>query len=300
MTDTTPIPMTADIEVDAQPSDDDERLWSVTTILKSFGDSEGLIQWTAAETAKAAIGSLPTLQAMADDNPDAAVDWLKQARFRSKPGTRSATKLGQDVHACCEMYVVTGQRPAPGTALPNGTLDAEVEPYLDSFELWLDRFQPQYTAAEVVVYNERYGYAGQADGYATVEGTPVIIDYKSAKESFDARGNRRKPWTDVAMQLAGYRHAPKAAVWRARRFESYGRRYYLLNAEERELAVPTPTVDGGLVIHLTPQHCDVYPVDCGDAVFDAFLYAIEGARWTSVTSKKVLGKPLALMDQATR
>lgn len=298
MTDTTAIPMTAEVEVDAQPSEDDERLWSVTTILKSFGDSEGLIQWTAAETAKAAVGSLATVHAMAEDNPDAAVEWLKQARFRSKPGTRSATKLGQDVHACCETYVVTGKRPAFGTPLPNGTLDAEVEPYLDSFELWLERFQPEYVAAEVVVYNERYGYAGQADGYAVVEGTPCIIDYKSAKESFDTRGNRRKPWTDVAMQLAGYRHAPKAAVWRARRFESYGRRYYLLNADERELAVPPPTVEGGLVIHLTPDHCDVYPVDCGDSVFDAFLYAIEGARWTSVTSKRVLGAPLALMDKA--
>lgn len=296
----TTIPMTAEAEVDVQPTDDDERLWSVTTILKSFGDSEGLIQWTAAETAKAAVAKLSTLKAMADDDPGSAVEWLKQARFRSAPGTRSATKLGQDVHACCEMYVVTGKRPALGTPLPNGTLDAEVDPYIDSFELWLDRFQPEYIAAEVTVYNEQFGYAGTADGYAVVQGTPVIIDYKSAKDSFDARGNRKKPWTDVAMQLAGYRHAPKAAVWRARRFENYGRRYYLLNADERELAVDTPAVEGGLVIHLTPQHCDIYPVDCGDAVFDAFLYAIEGARWTSVTSKRVLGQPLALMDQGAR
>lgn len=296
----TTIPMAADVEIDVSPADDDDRLWSVTTILKSFGDSEGLIQWTAAETAKAAVTSLPTITAMAEDDPVAAVDWLKQARFRPAKGARSATKMGQDVHACCEMYVVTGKRPELGTPLPNGTLDAEVEPYIDSFELWLDRFQPEYIAAEVTVYNERYGYAGTADGYAKVQGTPVIIDYKSAKESFDARGKRKRPWTDVAMQVAAYRHAPKAAVWRARRFESYGRRYYLLNAEERELAVPTPEVEGGLVIHLTPQHCDVYPVDCGEEVFDAFLYAVEGARWTSVTSKRVFGEPLALMDKAAR
>ena len=293
----TKIPMTAEAEHDAQPTDDDNRLWSVTTILKSFGDSEGLIHWTAEETAKAAVGSLKTLTAMAADDPDAAIEWLRGARFRASRGQRSATKLGQDVHSACELYVVTGKRPDPGTPLPNGVLDAEVAPYIDSFELWLDRFQPAYTAAEVVVYNERYGYAGQTDGYATVQGTPVIIDYKSAKTSFDGRGNRRKPWTDVAMQLAAYRHAPKAAVWRARRFENYGRRYYLLNAEERELAVDTPSVDGGLVIHLTPDHADVYPVDCGPDIFDAFLYAIEGARWTSVTSKRVLGEPLALMDR---
>jgi hypothetical protein len=289
--------MTAEAEQDAQPTDDDDRLWSVTTILKSFGDSEGLIHWSVDETAKAAVSNLNTLTAMAKDDPDAAVEWLRGARFRASRGQRSATKLGSDVHTVCEQYVVTGRRPDPGTPLPNGVFDAEVAPYIDSFELWLDRFQPSYTAAEVVVYNERFGYAGQADGYATVQGTPVIIDYKSAKLSFDGRGNRKKPWTDVGMQLAAYRHAPKAAVWRARRFENYGRRYYLLNDEERELAVDTPTVDGGLVIHLTPDHADVYPVDCGADVFDAFLYAIEGARWTSITSKRVLGEPLALMDK---
>lgn len=296
----TTIPMSAEAEVDAQPTDDDDRLWSVTTILKSFGDHEGLIQWTAGETAKAAVGSLSTIQAMAEDNPDAAVEWLKQARFRPAKGARSATKLGQDVHACCEMYVVTGKRPDVGTPLPNGELDAEVEPYLDTFELWLERFQPGYVAAEVTVYNEQFGYAGTADGYAVVQGTPVIIDYKTSKESFDARGKRKRPWTDVAMQLAAYRAAPKAAVWRARRFESYGRRYYLLNTDERELAVPTPEVEGGLVVHLTPQHCDVYPVDCGESSFEAFLYAVEGARWTSVTSKRVFGEPLALMDRGAR
>jgi hypothetical protein len=296
----TTVPMAHDVEVDAQPREDDARLWSVTTILKSFGDSEGLIYWTADQTARAGVTSLDTVQAMARDDPDAAVAWLRDARFRAAKGARSATRLGSDVHACCEQYVVTGKRPERGMPLPNGELDDEVEPFLDSFELWLDRFQPAYVAAEVTVYNERYGYAGTADGYAVVQGTPVIIDYKSARESFDGRGKRKRPWTDVAMQIAAYRHAPMAAVWRARRYESYGRRYYLLDADERELAVPTPEVDGGLCIHLTPHHCDVYPVDCGESVFEAFLYAVEAARWSAVTSKRVLGEPLALMDKGAR
>jgi hypothetical protein len=61
------------------------------------------------------------------------------------------------------------------------------------------------------------------------------------------------------LQLAAYRHAEFAAVWRARRFEQYSRRYYLLNPEERAMALPMPKTDGGLVIHITPEHCDVYP-----------------------------------------
>lgn len=294
---TTAIPMAADVEVDAAPQADDERLWSVTTILKAFGDSEGLIYWTAEETAKAAVTGLKTVTAIAADDPDAAIEWLRSARFRTTKGQRSATRLGTDVHAACEAYVVTGRRPEPGTPLPNGVLDDEVDPFVDSFELWLERFQPAYTAAEVTVYNERFSYAGTADGYATVEGVPVLLDYKSSRQDLDGRGNRRKPWTDVALQMAAYRYAPTAAVWRARRYEQYSRRYYLLNADERELAVPTPEVEGGLCIHLTPHHCDIYPVDCGTQVFDGFLYAIEAARWSTVTSKTVLGEPLALLNK---
>lgn len=278
------------------PADDDERLWSVTTILKAFGDSEGLIYWSVNETAKAAIKGIKTLNTLIDDDEARALEWLAAARFRGGKGERSATKLGEDVHAACEQYVVTGKRPPPGDPLPNGEMDQEVEPYIDSFELWLDRFQPEYTAAEMTVYNPEYGYAGTLDGHVIVDGTPVIIDYKTSKQSFDGKGKRKRPWVDGALQLSAYRYAPLCAVWRARRFEQYSRRYYLLNVDERELAVPTPVTDGGLVIQLTPQHCDVYPVDCGPDVFEAFLYAIEAARWSMFTSKKVLGEPLALLD----
>ena len=278
------------------PGDEDERLWSVTTILKAFGDSEGLIYWSVNETAKAAIKGIKTLNTLISDDEEQALEWLTGARFRGGKGERSATKLGEDVHAACEQYVVTGKRPALGDQLPNGQVDAEVEPYIDSFELWLDRFQPEYIAAEMTVYNPEYGYAGTLDGIVKVDSTPVVIDYKTSKQSFDGRGKRKKPWVDVALQTSAYRHAPLSAVWRARKFEQYSRRYYLLNGDERELAVPTPHTDGGLVIQLTPQHCDVYPIDCGPDIFEAFLFAIEAARWSLFTSKKVLGEPLALLD----
>lgn len=296
-----PINTAPDLVADAvitvpAPDDADERLWSVTTILKAFGDSEGLIYWSVAETAKAAVKGIKTLTTLIAEDEADALEWLSGARFRGGKGERSATKLGEDVHAACEQYVVSGRRPATGDPLPNGAVDAEVAPYISSFELWLDRFQPEYTAAEMTVYNPEYGYAGTLDGHVVVDGTPVILDYKTSKQSFDGRGKRKRPWVDVALQMAAYRFAPMTAVWRARRFEQYSRRYYLLSPDERELAIPTPATEGGLVIQLTPQHCDVYPVDCGPDVFEAFLYAIEAARWSMFTSKKVFGDPLALLD----
>lgn len=299
MTDITPLPLTAEAETTANPTPDDERLWSVTTIIKAIGSDEGLIHWSADETAKAAIRSEKTWRAIQEESGDAeAIAWLAQARFKGAKGERSATKLGSAVHTAIEQWIVNGTRPTPDTSLGEyGFIDDEVVPYLDMFDRFLDRFQPTFEAAEMTVYHPGYGYAGTLDGIATIEGTRVIIDYKTAKQSFDGRGNRKKPWADVALQLAAYRHAEFAAVWRARRYEKYSRRYYLLSQEERALAVPVPATDGGLVVHLTPDHCDVYPVECGDEVHTAFLYAIEAARWSYEMSKGVIGSPIALMDK---
>jgi hypothetical protein len=294
------IPMRAVAEVLSSMNPDDKRFYSVTTILKSVGSDEGLIYWSADETAKAAVNSRKTVEALLEDEgPAAAIAWLREARFRGAKGERSATSLGSAVHACAEYYVVTGQRPPMGMRLGDklGVVDDEVQPYIDCFEMFLDKFQPEFTAAEVTVYNTTYGYAGTADGWANVQGVPVILDYKTSKKSEDTKGRRKKPRPEVALQLSAYAAADFAAVWRARRMEKYSSRYYLLNEQERALAAPVPETQGGLVVFLTDKHCDVYPVEVGQDTFEQFLYCIESARWDNEVSRKVLGAPLALLDR---
>ncbi|MFI0433970.1 MAG: hypothetical protein ACH36H_12630 [Candidatus Nanopelagicales bacterium] len=266
-----------------KPADDDERHWSVTTILGCL-KAEGLLYWTAEEAAKAAVNSAASLQArIEEEGREAVIKWLRDARFRRAKGERTAAELGTEVHAACEAYALTGQRP---------DVDAEVQPFLDQFDRWAQEFQPVYQAAEVTVYSPSYGYAGTCDAFLTVGGVRCIVDYKSSRKSFDNRGNPTTPYPEVALQLAAYRHAEMAAVWRPRRMEQYRRRYYLLGAAEREMAVPVPEVDTGLVIHITPDHCDAYPVECGPDIFESFLFVQEAARWQFQTSKTVIGRPL--------
>jgi hypothetical protein len=266
-----------------KPGDDDQRMWSVTTLIGCL-DKPALIYWAAEETAKAAVQSLRSVHAMVDEQgADAAVEWLKGARFRRTKGQRTAVELGTAVHAACEQYVITGERP---------DVDAEVAPFLDRFDAWCDEFQPEYQAAEVTVFSPTYGYAGTCDAFLTVGGVRAIVDYKSTRKSVDAKGNPTSPYPEVSLQLAGYRYADIAAVWRPRRFEKFRRRYYLLSPEERALAVPVPEVDTGLVIHLTPEHCHAYPVKCDEEVFESFLAVIDAARWSFEISKDVIGQPL--------
>lgn len=283
----------------------DVQMWSVTTIIGCL-DKPALMYWAAEEAAKAAIANERTWKALLDEQgQEEAVKWLRDARFRRPKGLLSATSLGTVVHGGCEQYVLTGVKPDLDalTALvkiesPKMTAEqarasaAEAVPFIDRFSEWLDRFQPSYQAAEVVVYHPTYGYAGQTDAFLTVDGFRAIVDYKSSRKDVDARGQLTSPYPEVALQLSAYRHAEFAAVWRPRRFEKFRRRYYLLSEAERAMAQPVPEVDGGLCIHITPERCEAYPVRCDETVFQAFLFVQEAARWSFQTSNTVIGPML--------
>lgn len=288
----------------AKPDDGDLTLWSVTTIIGAL-DKPALLYWSAEETAEAAIDNLATWQAMLADRGRAeAVKWLRDARFRRPKAKLSAANLGTVTHRVCEEYALTGTRPdrerIAGLVRATGGEQVDVDgesrivlQLLRQFDGWLQRFTPAYQATEVCVYSPTYGYAGQTDGFITINSTRLIIDYKSSREPVDSKGNPKTPYPEqVGLQLAAYRHAEFAAVWRPRRMEKFRRRYYLLGEAERAMAEPVPEVDGGLCIQITPESCEAYPVRCDQEVHRAFLYTIEVFRWIQETSKTVMGPAL--------
>jgi len=268
-----------------KPDDTDQRLWSVTTIIDQSSSNRGLIEWAAGETARAAVAGRKTVDAIiGDDGPDAAVSWLIGARDRPRKGQRTAKQLGSEIHHAIETYALTGQRP---------DVDDEIRPFLDQFDNWAQRFSPAYEAAEMTVYRPDYGYAGTLDAVMKLDGATVICDYKTSKRDRDDRGKLRTPWPDVALQLAAYRHASFAAAWRpVRRWSYFRRRYYLLSGDETADTVDIPSVEGGLCLYITPERCEAYPVRCDETVYDAFLYAVERARWALDTSRHVIGEPI--------
>ena len=81
-------------------------------------------------------------------------------------------------------------------------------------------------------------------------------------------------------------------MWRPRRLEKFRRRYYLLGPDEQAIAQPVPEVDTGLVIHITPEACEAFPIACGEDVFEAYLAVQDAARWAFQTSRTVMGAPL--------
>lgn len=298
----------------AEQTPDDLILWSVTTITGCL-KAEGLMYWAAEQAALAAVHQQATWRGMLeDDNSDcshldadscAAVKWLRDARQRPRKDRLSDAAMGTALHKALEDYSVSGKRPTPselediisvvgGITVNVDNETAVLSSMVDSFDRWAQAAQPEYIAAEVVVYSPTYGYAGTADGFMRLDGVPLIFDYKSSRKSRDGRGKPKTPFPEVALQLAGYRFGEFAAVWRPRRTERFFRRYYLLSPEERAMAVPVPEVEGGVAIMVTPETCTAYPVRCDEAVFDSFLYVLEAARWHFDMSRDVVGGPLLL------
>ena len=304
--------MTTDTAALGQPAEDVKReepddlvLWSVTTIIGVL-EKPALLYWSAEEAAKAALASMRSLPArVEEEGEEAVVKWLRDARFRRPKDRLSNADLGTVFHDAAQTYALTGTRPtldeihqlvrAKGGPTFEG-VEAEadmVSRFLDRFDGWLQRFTPSYQATEVTVYSPTYGYAGTADGFLTVDGFRAIIDYKTTREPFDARGKPKTPYPEqVGLQLAAYRYAEGAAVWRPRRTEKWKRRYYLLSPLERELAQPVPEVDGGLVLQVTTESCEAFPVRCDTEVHRAFLHAMECFRWVNHTSKSAMAPPL--------
>lgn len=288
----------------AKQKTDDLVLWSVTTIIGVL-DKPALMYWASEMTARAAIASARSLSArLQEEGEETVVKWLRDARFRKPADRLSATDLGTCFHGAAESYALTATRPdadwlenrvrqAGGPKFTAVTEEAAVlSKMLDQFDGWLSRFTPSYQATEVCVMSPTYGVAGTADGFLTIDGTRFIFDIKTSRETLDSQGNQRSPYPEVALQLAGYRFAELAAVWRPRRTEKWRRRYYLISADERAMGVPVPEVDTGLCLHVTPGSCEGYPIRCDEEVYRSFLFVLEAARWQLEMSKSVIGFPL--------
>lgn len=281
------LPLLGEPPVDVQPDEQDARYWSVTTLIGAL-DKPALQPWAALRTAEAAVDDMAIwTHRLEHEGRASAIDYLKNSRFRGAgKGARSATDLGKAVHAACEHAAIHGQ------FLPMHANDTELRPFLLQFRRFLKDFEPKYIAAEVTVFSPTYGYAGTCDAFMEIDGVRYIVDYKTSREDLDARGNPKGPYPEVALQLAAYRYAELAAVWRARAHLQQKRRYYLLSETERSLAVPVPEVDHGLVIYLTPERYGVYPVRCDESIHDLFLAVIDAARFVLDVGSTVIGNPL--------
>lgn len=286
---------------EAKREPEDLVMWSVTTIIGVL-DKPALIPWAVGVTAERTIEKLPIILArLESEGAEEAVRYIKGLRWQTD-GRLADTELGTVAHGLFDSYALTGVRPevvaelhpkfpVDGSLLHDDDVFALLR-MLEQFDRFLDQYQPDYLATECVVFHPDQGYAGQVDAFLALDDVPLIADYKTSRKTYDTKGNIRTPYPEVALQLAAYRYATHAAVFRARRYTSRSRRYYLLSPAERAAALPVPEVEGGIVIRITPEHLGVYPVMCGPDQYERYRFCQEVARWSFNQAAHVVGNPM--------
>lgn len=251
-------------------------------IAMALGTSKPLVEWNVATVCETAYDKLKTLQAFREDDDRAgAIKWLKDSRWTK---TKEAAARGTEVHAAAEQLALG--------AIPE--VPPHLEPYVEQYRKFLEDFEPEFLMAEAPVYNVSAGYAGTLDAVATIQGKTVVCDIKTTPYGPHATNDSgkpksRPPYSEVALQLTGYRHAELVGLLADRREINY-RRYYVMSPDMH--TEPMPETEGGVCIVVSPEDYMVVPVDTSERIWKACRHMIEVARFQVETSKTVFGPPV--------
>ena len=250
------------------------RLWSVTTITKEGLPSAALLGWAVKATAEWVVDNADAVRVMAESDRDAALDVVKQARYRK---TGPAAARGTALHKAAEALSY-GETPE---------IEPFHQPWLDIYRQFLDDHQPEFEMAEAPVYNLTYAYAGTLDTIVRIDGRLLLLDIKTHAKKID---EPRPPYPDVALQLAAYRHAELVGLAAPRQVNYHSRRYYLY--DEETATAPMPEVEGAVCLAVSPTDYTLTPVRTDEDVWHWFLHVREVARWVVDGSQTVLGPPI--------
>jgi len=186
-----------------QPPHEFEHL-SVTSAIKSLS-KPFLIGWAAKMSAECAVEDHEIIGAMlAKKQKKAALDYVKQARFRDSEGKADR---GTIVHAAMEAYVAgksvdtdAVQFALEEKMVPEGLWKATFK-MIDGVMEFLFDYEPEVIWSEATVYSRKYEYAGTADMICRVRIgdsiLPAILDVKTGKSIYN----------EAAMQLTAYARA---------------------------------------------------------------------------------------------
>lgn len=232
---------------------------SVTSAMKSLS-KPWLTGWAVKMSAECAVADHALIGEMLKKKTGkkAALDYVKQARFRDSEGKGDR---GTIVHAAIEAYVDgkpidkdAVQEALEAKAVPEGLWKATYG-MIDGVREFLFDYEPEVAWSEATVYSREHQYAGTADLIARIRIgdsiLPAIIDIKTSKSIYN----------DTAMQLAAYARADFVG---------------LDDGTEKPLLPKGQKIKHGLVIRPTATgRYETGSFDLTDAVFDKFLACLE-------------------------
>jgi hypothetical protein len=227
---------------------------SVTTVLgETHGKQKYLVPWSAREAAKTCVDNLQQIADMlATEGRQATVDLLAS---QAEQVRKKKADVGKYVHAVAEALILWAASPeGTGTdiALPDlpehligadyddEPLDDVVDWMISGFTNFVSAFNPQFEAAEMVVFNPALRVAGTLDMIIALRDVALAADGRLAPAS----GNLLVLCVDIKTgkhdittreQLAAYRRMREALM-------------------PMGDLVPMPATDAAAVLHLRPEY----------------------------------------------
>lgn len=223
-----------------------DKVPGVTSVLNML-PKPFLKAWAAKMVATNAVEQIDVIKAMAENDPDGAIDYLKRSPDRF---TKTAADVGTAAHGIFEVL-------ARGEEL--GRLTPELQVYADHYRDFLDVVQPRMLLLENTVWSDQHAYAGSFDAYGEIGGEGAWIDNKTTRSGVHA---------EVALQLSAYSHAD-----------------YIIDDEGEQHLLPDGK--HGLVVHVRPEGWALYEVPIGQEVFDHFLELRSVFNWDRHSRKVV-------------
>jgi hypothetical protein len=237
-----------------------------------------------------------TIALMATGQKGRTEEARKRISTASNQVRDAAANRGSLVHDLIEQYILSGKMPELETE-PEGacvTCSIAIEAHdtgehefmsleegmVNQFHLFIQDWEPEFTATEMVVFNPAAKYAGTLDFLAKIPkigpGT-FIGDIKT--------GNRVYP--EVALQLAAYAAATfwePSKAGQPKRMEN-GSNYLM------------PELNGqGIVLHLRPDYYKLVPIAVGEDQLRMFKMAHQ-VYWFTKNGKNWMDAPYQLEEK---
>ncbi len=196
--------------------------------------------WSAKMVAQAAVDNLDLITAIAKQNPEEAVRWLKGKPWEKRD---KAAVRGTLVHEIAECYV-------EGRPLPDFT-DEEL-PYAEAFEAFVQDWSPRFVEVETTVYDPRLRVEGTFDSLAVIDGEHWLLDIKTSSGVY----------AEYMIQLAFYMAAP-----------------LIVRPDGATEPFSHPRDRAGVVHLREDASYDLIELDCGPESLRVFEAALAVQRW---------------------
>jgi len=145
-----------------------KRLTGVTTFLGKI-NKPALIPWAVKVTLEYVREHIDELQ----DEPKHLLALAKEESNRQK---QEAANIGKAVHKWIEEYI---KHKIGEGDMPEMPEQEQVLNGVNSFIDWVNGKKPKFIATEKIIYSKMYGYVGQADVIAEIDGIKYLIDLKT-------------------------------------------------------------------------------------------------------------------------